>query len=458
MRVFMNIGFIGFFLVSCVQTDDFETPIVETEEFTFNGNVTNISAVKNNFDPENNDIYTFSETDTYMEAYVVSSDEAGNFYKELVLQDRPASPTAGILILVDDNSLFETFEFGRKIYVKLDGLSLWQNNGVIQLGKQNRGDVVAIPNSLIDDHLIRTTETVEITPLPLEISEFKTEHLNLYIKLEDAQFNRQLIREDLRFTFAGEQIDEYDGERQLESCVTGATTILSSSTFSGFKSLLLPQESGSIEGVLSRNFYDDFFVLAINTPEAIDFNQERCDPEFFSCGENATSGPEVIFEENFTNITSKEKLEAEGWTNLNTNGGNEVFKPGTFDGDRYIRISAFNTEEIPLEAWLVSPPINLDNSTSEVLSFEIMASYDNATILEVLISNDYSGNPSTTDWMLLDAKIPVGPSNQYGNGYIKTELDISCLDGVINLAFRYLGSAPDKTTTYDIDNIRITGH
>ena len=297
--------------------------------------------------------------------------------------------------------------------MKLDGLSLWQNNGVIQLGKQNRGDVVAIPNSLIDEHLIRTTENVSITPLPLEISDFKREHLNLYIKLEKVQFNRQLIREDLRFTFAGEQIDEFDGERQVESCVSRATTILSSSTFSDFKSLLLPQGSGSIEGILSRNFYDDFFVVAINTPEAIDFNGERCDPNFFSCGEIATSGPEVIFEENFTNITSKEKLEAKGWTNINANGGSEIFKPGTFEGDRYIRISAFNTDESPLEAWLVSPTINLDQTASEVLSFEIMASYDNATILEILISKDYTGNPLTTNWLLLDARIPVGPSNQY---------------------------------------------
>ena len=458
MKTFLILGFLGFSLISCVKTDDFEIPNVETEEFSLNENITNIAAVKNLFDPENNDIYTFSETETFMEAYVISSDEGGNFYKELALQDRPVAPKAGILILVDDNSLFETFDFGRKIYVKLDGLSLWQNNGVIQLGKQNRGDVVAIPNSLIDEHLIRTTETAEITALPLEIAEFNIDHLNLYIRLNNVQFNRNLVRDDLRFTFAGEQTDQYDGERQLESCVTGATTVLSSSTFSDFKSLLLPQESGSIEGVLSRNFYDDFFVVAINTPEAIEFDEERCDPVYFSCSDVITSGPEVIFEENFTNITSKEKLETEGWTNINVNGGSEVFKPGTFDGDRYIRISAFNTEESPLEAWLVSPRIDLDNSTSETLSFEIMSSYDNATILEVLITNDYSGNPLTTDWLLLDAKIPVGPSNQYGIKYLKTELDISCMEGKINFAFRYLGAAPDKTTTYDIDNIRITGH
>ena len=110
MRAFMTIGILVFLLVSCVKTDDFETPNAEMDDFQFNGNTTNIAAVKNLFDPENNDIYTFSETETYMEAYVVSSDEGGNFYKELVLQDRPANPTAGILILVDDNSLFETCE------------------------------------------------------------------------------------------------------------------------------------------------------------------------------------------------------------------------------------------------------------------------------------------------------------------------------------------------------------
>lgn len=459
MKAIFKVGFIGFLLlVSCVKTDDFELPNVEVVEKEIDGNITTIAAVKNNYDAENNQIYTFSETSTYMEAYVVSSDEAGNFYKELVLQDRAEDPTAGILILVDDNSLFESFEFGRKIYVKLDGLSLWQNNGVIQLGKQNRGDVVAIPNSIIDEHLIRTMETAEIVPRELEVSEFKSQHLNLYIQLKNVQFNRNLIGEERRFTFAGEQIDEFDGERQLESCETGSSTTLSSSTFSSFKSLLLPPRGGSVEGILTRNFYDDYFVLAINTPEALDFSEERCDPDFLKCGENTNSGTEILFEENFTGITNIEDLEAEGWTSFNANAGEEGFEPGTFDGDRYIRISAFNTDENPLEAWLMSPGIDLSATSSEVLSFEIMASYDNATILEVFVTTNFSGNPLTTEWLPLEANIPVGPTNQYGNNYTRSEIDISCLEGEINFAFRYLGGAPDKSTTYDIDNIKLTGN
>ncbi|MBI6116382.1 DUF5689 domain-containing protein [Salegentibacter maritimus] len=454
----INLVFLGVFLqISCVKTDDFQLPGTEIKEVNIEGDITGISAVKSSFKPESEEIYVFSETNTWMEAYVVSSDEGGNFYKELVLQDKPENPNAGILLLVDDNSLFETYNFGRKIYVKLDGLALWSNNGVHQVGFQNRGDVVAIPPSRIDDHILRTTETAEIVPLPLEISEFKEMHENLFIEIQDVQFNRNLLRENHHYTFAGEVTDEYDGERQLESCSTGGSTMLGTSTFSGFKSLYLPKESGSVKGVLTRNFFDDYFVIAVNSPDDLSFNAERCDPEFLHCSNNTSEGIDVIFEENFTNITSLASLENSGWINININGGKK-FEPGTFDGNRYVRISAFNTEETPLEAWLVSPAIDLSTVLDAQLSFEIMASYDNATILSVLIAEEFTGNVVSTTWKTLDAIIPIGPTNQYGRGFVKSKIDISCLKGQVHFAFRYLGAAPDKSTTYDIDNIRVTGN
>jgi hypothetical protein len=300
-------------------------------------------------------------------------------------------------------------------------------------------------------------DTVEIVPLQLEISEFKEEHENLFIQVKNVQFNRNLLREQHHYTFAGEVTDEYDGERQLESCSTGASTMLSTSTFSGFKSLYLPENSGNVKGILTRNFYDDYFVIAVNSPDDFSFGGERCDPEFLKCTNNTSEGINVLFEEDFTNITSLSALENSGWINVNVNGG-KVFQPGTFDGNRYIRVSAFNTEEAPMEAWLVSPPINLDNVLGAQLSFDIMSSYDNATILSVLVTEEFTGNVLTTNWQPMDAIIPIGPTNQYGRGFVKSKIDISCLKGDIHFAFRYLGAAPDKSTTYDIDNIRVSGN
>jgi hypothetical protein len=93
-----------------------------------------------------------------------------------------------------------------------------------------------------------------------------------------------------------------------------------------------------------------------------------------------------------------------------------------------------------------------------VLSFDLRASYDNATILRVYITDAFTGNPFTTNWQLLDANIPVGPTNQNAVIFTRSHIDISCLEGTVHVAFRYLGAASEKTTTYDIDNVRVTGN
>ncbi|CAM4200781.1 DUF5689 domain-containing protein [Gillisia limnaea] len=447
------------FLISCVKSDDYELPEIEVSEVSFDGNLTTIAAVKGHFDFESEDIYTFQNTGVAMEGYVVSSDEGGNFYKKLVLQDRSSNPTSGIQVLIDDASLFNTYDFGRKIYVKLDGLSLGYNNGNLQLGIQNRGNVVAIPKPLIDEHLLKTSETAAIEPLRLDIRDFNESFKNLYIKLENVQFNLNLFRDDRPLTFAAETTDQFDGVRQLESCETGATSMLSTSTFADFRSLLLPEASGGLSGVLTRDFYDDFFIIVLNTPEDLSFEDgARCDPEFFKCGENSTPGVEIVFQESFETITTLRMLETRGWTNVNVSGGSVVFKPGTLGGNRHLRISAYNTIEAPLEAWLVTPAIDLEKTDSEVLAFDLRSSFDNATILRVYISDSYSGNPLTTSWKLLDAEIPLGPSNQAATFFKRTHVDISCLQGTVHVAFRYMGGIPDKTTTYDVDNIRVTGN
>ncbi|TVZ26415.1 hypothetical protein JM83_1372 [Gillisia sp. Hel_I_86] len=450
--------FLVFLMNACVKTDDFEVPKTTEVDDGFDGNLTSISGIKGNYNPTTGEIYTFQNTEDFIEGYVISSDEAGNFYKKLIIQDRAANPSSGIQILVDNTSLFSTYEFGRKIYIKLDGLSLWFNNGVFQLGIQNRGDVVAIPASLIDEHIMRSGISSEIEPLPLDIKDFSEAYRNLYVRLERVQFNRNLVREEKRFTFAAEVTDRFDGERQIESCTTGSTSFLSTSTFSDFKSLLLPQLSGNIEGVLTRNFYDDQFVVILNSPEDLQFEADaRCDPAFLKCGENETEGSKVLFQENFVGVSNENILDGRGWTNVNVNGGNERFEDGILNSDRYIRISAYETSENPLEAWLITPGINFNNSINEVLSFDLKSSYDNGVLLSVLITTGFTGNPLTTEWQLLDAKIPVGPTSQFGKNFKNSKIDVSCLEGTVHVAFKYLGAAPDKTTTYDIDNIRVTG-
>ncbi|MFV8225212.1 DUF5689 domain-containing protein [Christiangramia aquimixticola] len=440
-------------LVSCVQTDDFELPELPLENIQIDGDLTSIAAVKGNFKPDTGEIHNFSETNTWFEAYVISNDAAGNFYKELIVQDLPENPNAGIHILLDDNSLYETYNFGRKIYVKLDGLSLGYSNGVHQLGIQNRGDIVPIPPSLIDDHIIRSEITSEIKALPIHISDIRPELKNIFVELKDLQFDVNLVRENDIFSFASHRYDRYDGERQMESCSTRETIFLSTSTFSNFRSLLLPTGSGSVKGILSRDYYDEHYVIMVNDPSAIKLDGPRCDVEFLDCGENSDPASQVRFEENFDGVTSNSILTSRKWTNINVSGGEKKFTPTMVNGNRVLRISAYNTLENPLEAWLVSPPI--DVYPNRVVEFDILSSFDNGMFLKVFVTTDFTGDPRTTSWIPLDASVPMGPSGRNEDFFKKSQIDLSCVEGKLWIGFKYLGAAPDKTTTYDLDNFSV---
>ena len=449
------ISLVLLWVFGCVGPDDYEVPNIDIPEMNVDGDLTSIAAVKGNFNLQTGEIHTFQDTDTWFEAYVISSDAGGNFYKELILQDKPENPTAGIQILLDDNSLFESFDFGRKVLVKLDGLSLGYNNGVLQLGFQNRGDIVSIPASLIDSHIKRTSEKREITPLELNIDDFSEDLKNLFVKINNVQFDLNLVRSENRFSFASNPVDRYDGERQLFNCETGATTFLSTSTFSNFRSLLLPVGSGSIQGILTRDFYDEHYVIMVNSPDALIMTGERCDPDYLNCDDNISTGSSVIFEENFDGVTSNTTLNSRDWTNINVSGGEKKFTPTLSSGNRILRISAYNTIESPLEAWLVTPEFDLTDSQNEVLVFDLLSSYDNGLLLSVYVTQNFTGDPRTTEWIPVDGNIPLGPSGANSTIFRESRIDISCLEGEVWIGFRYLGAAPDKTTTYDLDNVRL---
>jgi len=211
--------------------------------------------------------------------------------------------------------------------------------------------------------------------------------------------------------------------------------------------------------VLTKDYYNEKFILVINDPSTINFSEsDRCDPDFLFCTGNLNNEKELIFFENFQEINKTNDLEDLGWTNENIYLGNEKFNKRSSQGNVSMQISAYNTGENPMEVWLITPPINLDNSSNEILSFETKATYDNGTILTAWVSSDFNDNITEATWQQLDAKVSVGPGNSYVNNYtLSGELSLDCLEGDVFIAIKYLGGDPGVSTTYDIDNIKITG-
>ena len=105
------------------------------------------------------------------------------------------------------------------------------------------------------------------------------------------------------------------------------------------------------------------------------------------------------------------------------------------------------------EDWLISPPMNFDNFSSEVLSFYTADAYDGPP-LEALISNDYDGSdPTTASWTLLDFETSTGYFEWISSG----DIDVSGVDGTaVYIAFKFTSSS-QESATWEVDEIMITG-
>ena len=480
MKTIKNYGFLSLLTIaisisSCVQDGDFTVPNVTVEEPSIiaNSSITAIkTALQQEFNSNDNLVHTFDVNEnapTYVEGYVVSSDATGNFYKKLIIQDKSENPTAGIEIVLNKTSLSETYDIGRKVYVKLDGLSVSYDDGESSfnsspmngvagkyvLGVLDGDRVDDIPSTSIDDHIIRSATVASIVPTSISLSEITGVHINTMIELASAQ----ILKSDLDKTFAGESNDEYDGFRTMFECETEGTIQLQTSTFASFKSNVVPSGKGTFRAVLSKDYRAEFLVVIANTPSDLEFNDtERCDPPVLECGENAVGGSVVLFEEDFEDITSTSGITNAGWTNVNVNGGSTLYSSRSFSGNRYVQISAYNSDESPLQAWLVTPEIDLDGTTDEELTFETNTGYDNGSALTAYVSSDFTGDVTTATWIKIDAQLSEGPSNGYNSFSSSGSINISCLTGKLHVAFKYEGADGGVTTTFQIDNVKITGN
>ncbi len=462
---FLNFLLVAFSFTSCVNDDNFDTPDLNFEEPELGGEVVTIASVKGNLGQSDDGIYSFEETNTFLEGYVISSDEGGNFFEEIVIQDKPENPTSGIVLQVDVNPLFTTYEFGRKIYIKLDGLTVTEANGVVQLGVRDGANISKLQSSLVNEFIYRSTDVAEITPVSVSISDFSEELESIYIQVDDVQFNRRDVLGENRITFAAETADEFDGERLLESCGDSPSAVLSTSTFSDFKSLLLPQGRGTINAVLSRDFYDEFYILAINSPADIHFDSnERCDPIDLACGQSDAQGATILFEDDFESYNLNKPIIENGWTNFIESGSQqwESYRATGTNASQGIsaHIDSYQSGDVSSISWLVTPAIDLTSNPGARLRFETSNSFADGSELEVLFSKDWDGTaeniPNATWGIVLDAYI-TRDTDFFGDWYSSDIVDLSCETGTMYIAFKFTGNRDAEFDgAYELDNVRIT--
>jgi hypothetical protein len=441
--------FLGMIVTACVQDDDYNLPEINSQEpnIDVNTDIASVKAMYGGFDPVEIEAGDGSDRELWIEGYVVSSDETGNFYKSLVIQDAPENPTAGIAISTNATDLYTKYQPGQKIYFKVDGLYSGEYAGLPTIGVQDGDEVGRIDVLDFQDRIRRSLESVELVPTVISIPEAgNPARLNTLVQFENVQFPTGLAG----IEHYGNLNNTYSVNRAVENC-DGQTVILRTSGYSDFKNLTLPEGNGTLTAVLS--IFNSDVQLFIRDIDDVVMEGERC----------SNGGPgdavELPFTENFEGQSAGTGMSVNiaGWSNENVNGGTRLWEVREFSNNKYAQTSAYNSNENPYEVWLVTPGLILPSGSTPTLTFETNDGFNNGAALTVKISTNYTGDINAATWTNLNATISSGNTSGYGDEFTPSgDVDLSGYAGqVVYVAYQYLGASNGTTTTYQIDNISV---
>lgn len=418
-----------FVLTSCVQDDDYNIPTVEIVEPNITANTT-IAIVKSmystglvDFDAANNG------GELIIEGYVVSNDEAGNFFKVLVIQDAPENPTAAIQIDVDVTSLYAQFKPGRKIYVKLNGLGMDRLNNVLHIGAIQGTSVGRISAFDYKNYIIRSNEEVTIVPKVITPSQYNDSFINMLVQIDNMQLNGS----DVGQPYANAN-NTFTVNRYLKNCDDNSQTIIRNSGFADFKGQLFPVGQGTVTAVFSK--FNNDYQLFIRDTDDVDFEGNRCDPLFedsFSAG-------------NLNNWTAFSVTGAQVWYYNTFGNPNDSATMSGFSGGNQIN-----------EDWLITKAIDLSSVTSATLTFQTVKRYAGNDI-ELFMSTNYGGGNPTIDgtWVSLPATLDTD-INSWSSWTNSGDIDVSAAaGGNLFIAFKYT-STTSASSTWEIDNVQVFG-
>lgn len=259
--------------LSCVQDDNFKAPTPKDGTDPgpeIEANIT-VAEVKELLSGDHTEL----TSDLILEAYVVSSDASGNFYKELYLQDHPTNPTAGIRLALDSQGLYLTYDVGRKLFIHLEGLAIGKgNDDVITIGQSSENEITGVGEPVIQDYITKSGVVATIEGKPVLFSDITEEHIGMYVSVSNTQLNMAQL--GLPFVEAGEL---FDTQHLLESCEEGTLFLLETSAYADFSQLILPETAGTVSGIITKDYDGNELVLVLNEASDMEYDAERCDAE-----------------------------------------------------------------------------------------------------------------------------------------------------------------------------------
>lgn len=237
---------------SCTSLDSFSVPKIVCNDPNLQPNLS-VSELKAK---ALNVAYLMTD-DNIVEAYVVSDDGGGNFYKSISLTSKDGS--YGFSMLVNRENIHTFFETGRQVFIKTNGLSLTKKNDEVVLGILSSNEVDMIPNELVDTFLYRACQVVPEEDLvqPTKLSSLSNAYLNRLVEIDSVQFSA--LSSGLTY-YDPNRNAGFGTNHEIED-EYGKRLIVRVSSFANFAKDTVPAGIAKIRGVLQK--YGGKFQLII---------------------------------------------------------------------------------------------------------------------------------------------------------------------------------------------------
>lgn len=415
--------------------------------------------------------------DIIISGVVTADDKSGNLYKQLFIADS----SGALQILLDVPSLYGTYPVGRKLFIKCKDLCLTDYNRTMQLGVRAYVSGIptsqAIPANLIGNYVIGGSLNNPVIPTVVTLAQLggssvdmNNKYVGALIQLNDYEFANPLN------TFADTSAYRKDTNDTLQNC-SGSKVILRSSGYAKFAGLRVPSGNGSIVAIYTvfQSSGTGTKQLVLRDTGDIKFTNGRCGAP--------PPGSTVYIDENFETQSytvstpqTYSPIAVAGWQNLAEVGG-RTYSARFFSSSKYAYLSGFGSGGVTT-SWLVTKAINRTTANT-TLTFDTKQDFlltvapggtPVPAALKILISTDYTGtgNPwaAGVNWTDITAQATLSPGSTTGNfpsDYTPSGNISINGTGNVYVAFKYegddpAGTASDKTSAWEIDNIRVLGN
>ncbi len=347
--------------------------------------------------------------------YVTTSDEWGNNYKYLNIEDE----TGGIQIKIDNKALYHKYRVGQKLYVKCDGLVLGDYRKLPQLGLWANGSMQAIPSFKTYLYLFPDGSPMG-APNPIVMTTIPAAN-----EIPSTMYNRRVILQGATFVEGGIATFADPGAATSHDIkmADGTTVTLRTSNYATFASELLPVGTGEISGILTR--YNNYVQIVINSPADL-------------VGFTVPLERQTVFSVNYANAFN------EGWIQAGSGNPWQTLVNSSFSG-------FFVNPSADEDHYLISPAINLSSTESPELSFTHRApqGFDPNTMM-CFYTPEYTGDVNTTLWIPL----PLTASN----GVTTSVNELFALpEGAQTSNFRLMFHITNASSSWYLSDIKITG-